>query len=112
MSEVLIFGLKVAVVGISVVFSALVIIALLVAAFNWLDRQWHERELREHQRKLAKEPTIDDLTLVLITAAAATMVAGRFHIKSVRRVIHGGPLSSTWTLQGRSILHGSHRPRS
>jgi len=109
MEETLIYSLKLAVIGLGIVFLSLTVISFCIGLVSWLDRRWEEREEREKQKSMTKTPTIDELTLVLITAAAATIISGRFHIKSVRRVIHGGPLSSSWTIQGRSILHGSHR---
>jgi len=104
-----IFSLKFAVIGILVVFGALAVISIAVSIIRRLDQQWEYREESEDVAALEKDQSIDTTTLVLIAAAAATMIKGRFHIRRVRRLLpkqaaQAGP----WSKEGRAILHGSH----
>ena len=100
--------LRFAVIGIAIVFSALTIVSVAVALVRLADRRWEEREKRHAEEAVAKAPTIDTTTLILITAAVATMVTGRFHIRRVRRLLPDDAPRSAWSQQGRSVLHGSH----
>lgn len=108
MSEIISFGVNLTIVGLLIVFAALVAISLGVALMRWLDEKGHLREEREKQLALEKEQTIDNLTLVLITVAVATVLQGRFYIRSVRRIPLIGERASPWSLQGRAVLLGSH----
>ncbi|PKN55489.1 MAG: hypothetical protein CVU56_21115 [Deltaproteobacteria bacterium HGW-Deltaproteobacteria-14] len=102
-------GLHLTLVGIPIVFSVLAMVALVVWAASRVDRRLAARQA--DRRELSgpepePTPTIDDTTLVLITAAAATMIQGRFHIRRIRRI--AGPGQNAWFQQGRAVLHGSH----
>jgi len=108
MDSPLTFGLTLTAVGISIVFLVLTTIALIVAALRRLDDRWKNRERREEREAFGKEPTIDATTLVLLAAAAATVIQGRFRIRRVRRLSGGASPASVWSLQGRSVLQGSH----
>ena len=108
MPEWLSFGLSFAVIGIAIVFVALAIIAIAVALIKRIDDSWQVREKRQRDEALDKEQSIDTTTLVLITAAVATMIQGRFHIKKVRRLLPISAQKSPWSVEGRAILHGSH----
>ena len=102
------FSLTFAAVGITIVFASLAIISLVISLIRRANQRWEHREDEAKAAALNKEPTIDSITLVLITAAAATMIQGRFHIRSIRRLMPGGGLRSSWSVQGRAVLHGSH----
>ena len=108
MPEWLSFGLNFALIGITIVFVALSIIAIAVALIKRVDDSWQAREKRQRNEALDKDQSIDSITLILITAAAATMIQGRFHIRKVRRLLPRGAPKSPWSLEGRAILHGSH----
>ena len=108
MPEWLSFSLNLTLVGLFIVFGVLSIIAIVVSLVRRLDDSWQSREKAQEQEALDKEPTIDDLTLVLISAAAATMISGRFHIRRVRRLLPADAVRGQWSSQGRAILHGSH----
>ncbi len=108
MPEWLHFGLKFAVIGITIVFSALIIVTFAIFLIRKIDDNWKAREDKQEARAQTREPTIDTTTLVLITAAAATMIAGRFHIRKVRRLLPRDAKSGPWSMEGRAILHGSH----
>ncbi|HPQ39342.1 MAG TPA: OadG family protein [bacterium] len=101
-------GLNLSLIGILVVFMVLALIAGIVFVVRFLDRDWKQREARQAVEALEKPQTIDDLTLVLISAAVATMIKGRHRIRSVKRVVPPSGGSSPWSLQGRSVLPGSH----
>ena len=102
------FSLKFAVIGILVVFGALAFISIAVSIIRRLDQKWESREEREDQAALEKDQSIDTTTLVLIAAAAATMIKGRFHIRKVRRLLPKQTPGGSWSKEGRAILHGSH----
>jgi Na+-transporting methylmalonyl-CoA/oxaloacetate decarboxylase gamma subunit len=97
-----------AVAGLVIVFSVLALIALMVAVFKRLDNHWQGQEKAALARALEKKPTIDDTTLVLITAAAATVVAGRFRVRRIRRLLSPQARRTAWSAQGRMTLQGSH----
>lgn len=109
MVEPMDFTLRFTITGWVIVFGALALIAVVVAMIRKVDNHWQKREAKEEAAAVEKEPTIDNLTLVLITAACATMIQGRYHIRHVRRLLPSDMASrSPWSLQGRAILHGSH----
>jgi len=108
MPEWLSFSLEFAVVGILIVFMALALIASAVSLIRRANDRWQRHEDAQKEAATSKEPTIDTITLTLITAAAATMIQGRFHIRSVRRLLPGNTFRGSWSMQGRAILHGSH----
>jgi Na+-transporting methylmalonyl-CoA/oxaloacetate decarboxylase gamma subunit len=91
-----------------IVFLVLALIALVVAGFRRLDEHWQRQEAKEREEALEKEPTIDATTLVLITAACATVVAGRFRVKRVRRLLSPNMPRTPWSAEGRVTLQGSH----
>lgn len=97
--------------GLVTVFGVLALIALVVSVFRRLDDHWQEREGRADREAVDREPTIDDTTLVLIAAAAATAVAGRFRVRRIRRLLSPQAQRTPWSAQGRLILQGSHTPR-
>ena len=100
-----------AVVGIAIVFGVLSLIALVVALLKKLDSRWQEHERRLEATAVQKAPTIDHTTLVLITAAAATVVQGRFRVRQIHRLLSPRRTRSPWTAQGRLTLQGSHSVR-
>lgn len=93
--------------GILIVFTVLGLIAAAVALIGRLDDQWQNREAKEETAALAADPKIDHTSLVLITAAVATVGLGRTRIRSVRRL--APEQSAVWSAQGRAVLIGSHQ---
>ncbi|MDD3732515.1 MAG: OadG family protein [candidate division Zixibacteria bacterium] len=108
MPEWLSYSLEFTLIGLMIVFTALIIVALSITFINFLDRNWQEREKRHREAAAKKTPSIDTTTLVLIAAAVATMLRGRFHIRKIQRLLPRDAKSSPWSLEGRVILHGSH----
>jgi Na+-transporting methylmalonyl-CoA/oxaloacetate decarboxylase gamma subunit len=108
MAESLDFSLRFSIIGILIVFGALAIISVVVSLVRRADSRWQKHEEVQRDAAVLKEQSIDTTTLVLIVAAAATMIKGRFHIKSIRRLLPSGAASGPWSMQGRAILHGSH----
>ena len=96
------------VVGILIVFGVLALIASVVAVLKRLDDRWQDHEARQRDAAGDKEPTIDDTTLVLISAAAAVAVGGRFRVRRIRRLLSPRQKRTPWSAQGRLILQGSH----
>jgi Na+-transporting methylmalonyl-CoA/oxaloacetate decarboxylase gamma subunit len=97
-----------AIVGILIVFGVLALIATVVAVLKRLDDRWQDHEARQLAAAHEKEPTIDDTTLVLIAAAAATAVGGRFRVRRIRRLLSPRQKRTPWSAQGRVVLQGSH----
>lgn len=103
-------GLDLTVAGVVIVFAVLVIVAAMVAALRRLDDRWRAEEARSEERATTKPPTIDATTTAILAAAVATFLSGRHRIRSIRR-IHSARdrlTASTWSLQGRAVLMGSH----
>ncbi|MCP4567059.1 MAG: hypothetical protein GY841_05715 [FCB group bacterium] len=102
------FELKFAAIGITIVFASLAVIVLAVSLIRRADSSWQSREDRLRKAAANREQNIDTTTLVLLTAAAGTMLTGRFHIRKVRRLRPADVSRGPWSVQGRAILHGSH----
>jgi len=98
-------------VGILIVFGVLALIASVVAVLKRLDDRWLDHEARQSAAAVEKEPTIDNTTLILIAAAAATAVGGRFRVRRIRRLLSPRQKRTPWSAQGRLILQGSHTVR-
>ncbi|MEZ4387548.1 MAG: hypothetical protein R3D98_08210 [Candidatus Krumholzibacteriia bacterium] len=101
-------ALTLSVVGILVVYFVLTLIAVVVGAVRRLDDGWKQQEAVKVEDALTRAPTIDDTTAVLIAAACATVIAGRFRIRRVRRLLSPRTKRTPWSAQGRLILQGSH----
>ncbi|MEZ5360329.1 MAG: OadG family protein [Candidatus Zixiibacteriota bacterium] len=108
MSESLRFSLEFAVIGITIVFASLALISTAIWLVRKADDGWQKHEKHAEDEALTKEQNIDMTTLILIAAATATIVQGRFYIRKVRRLIRDDAHRSTWSVQGRAVLHGSH----
>jgi Na+-transporting methylmalonyl-CoA/oxaloacetate decarboxylase gamma subunit len=96
------------VLGFGIVFAVLALIALVVAWMRRLDDSWQAREKAQDEQALAREPTIDATTLVLIAAAATTLLKGRGRIRKIRRLLPADSPRSAWSAQGRLAVQGSH----
>jgi len=94
--------------GIFVVFLVLALIAGVVSLFKRLDDRWQAAEAAAQEAAVAKEPTIDVTTQVLIAAACATAVGGRFRVRRIRRLLSPRQRRTPWSAQGRLTLQGSH----
>ena len=103
---------KLALVGILIVFGVLSLIALVVALLKKLDERWQDLEERQKEAAVDKDPTIDHTTLVLISAAAAVAVGGRFRVRRIHRLLSPRQKRTPWSAQGRLILQGSHGVRT
>ena len=97
-----------ALAGLVIVFAVLSLIALVVSFFKRLDDHWQEQEKKAADRSLTRTPTIDDTTLVLLTAAVATVVSGRFKVHRIHRLLSPRTKRTPWSAQGRVTLQGSH----
>lgn len=107
MSNDFIFGLKFSLVGMVIVFISLIIISFSIRLMRMLDERASKLGKPKDEISKPEEQNVDNLTLVLISAAAAATVNKKFKIKSVRRMVSRDSAGS-WTVQGRSVLHGSH----
>ncbi len=100
-----------AIAGIMIVFGVLALISLVVALLKKLDGRWQDHERRVDEAAVTREPTIDNTTLVLISAAVATVVQGRFRVRRIHRLLSPKRKRTPWSAQGRLILQGSHTVR-
>lgn len=107
MSEIQWLSLKLTVAGMGIVFIALAVIAMVVWLMRKIDSHWEDRESRQDLEAFDKPQTIDETTLILISAAVATFLTGRHRIKGIR-MIQSDSKTSPWSMQGRLVLSGSH----
>jgi Na+-transporting methylmalonyl-CoA/oxaloacetate decarboxylase gamma subunit len=108
MPEVVQQNIPLALVGILIVFAVQSIIAVTISLIRQLDEKWRYQEKAQAAEAYDREPTVDSTTLVLIAAAATTVLRGRFRIRSIRRLMPTDHKRSPWSSQGRSQLQGSH----
>ena len=101
-------ALTLALVGIVVVFAVLSLIAGVVALIRRIDDDWQAREQRHDHAALERDPVLDETTAVIIAAACATVIAGRFRVRRIRRLLSPRQKRTPWSAQGRLILQGSH----
>ncbi len=113
MEGTMILSLKLTIAGLSIVFVALIVISTVVAIIRAVDSRWEDREEKQDRAALGKTQTIDETTLVLISAAVATYLTGRHRIRGIR-MIQSETKASPWSMQGRLVLTGSHviQPRT
>ena len=100
-------GVSITVVGLVMVFAVLGAIAGVVALLGRIDAGWRAGEARADEQAGERIQTIDTTTLVIISAAVATLLDGRGRVRSVRR-LPAAVGSSPWSAQGRAVLQGSH----
>lgn len=109
------FGLEITLIGMGVVYVGLLMVTAAITLMRRLDERWQAAERQGEADALLAAPTVDSTTLVLLAAAAATMIAGRHRIRGVRRMLPGEGAASAWSVTGRAVLQGSHvmsqRPR-
>ncbi len=98
-------------VGVGIVFSVLALIALVVTLFKRLDDHWQKQEAEAEIKALEKDPNIDTTTLLLISAAVATVVGGRFRVRKIHRLLSPKTKRTPWSSRGRLVLQGSHTIR-
>jgi len=96
--------------GIGIVFAVLALIAFVISVIKRLDDRWQAAEAKADAKAVLKPATIDETTLVLISAAAAVAVGGRFRVRRIRRLLSPKTKRTPWSAQGRLILQGSHAP--
>ncbi|MBU0741103.1 hypothetical protein KKG45_03215 [bacterium] len=106
--ETLLRNIPLALVGLLIVFVVQLIIAMAISGIRQLDEKWRHQEKLRNAEALDREPTVDATTLVLIAAAAATVLRGRHRIRSIKRLMPSDHKRSPWTAQGRAVLQGSH----
>lgn len=103
-------GLPLALVGLALVFAVQIVISLAVTGMRRIDERWREKEEAEARAALARQPTIDTITLALITAAVTAVVQRQVAIRRIRRLAPSSPRAS-WQQQGRTALQTSHQVR-
>ncbi len=108
--EVFIDSILYSIIGFSIVFSVLLLLVVMVYIFNWADEKLVTRQLVKVKDDGVnkKMQGIDDTTLVLLSAAVATYFNGRAYITKVRVLPNKPRVGSSWNVQGRIALQGSH----
>jgi Na+-transporting methylmalonyl-CoA/oxaloacetate decarboxylase gamma subunit len=101
-------SISLSLVGVIVVFVVLTLISAIVGLIRKLDDDWQQREQESEAAALEREPTIDTTTLLLISAACATVITGRFRVRRIRRLLSPRTKRTPWSAQGRLMLQGSH----
>ena len=108
MNDLLSQSLMITLVGIIITFGVLYILLLLISGIKWADHKWEEREKHEKEKALSNPQTVDDTTLVLISAAVATYFKGRAVIRRVRVLPKTPKRGGSWATQARIVLQSSH----
>ncbi|MBQ3034063.1 MAG: OadG family protein [Deferribacterales bacterium] len=108
MSEFLNQSLMITLVGIVITFGVLYLLVLFISAIKWADHKWEEREEGEKEKALSDQQTMDNTTLVLISAAVATYFKGRAVIRRVRVLPKNPKRGGNWATQARTVLQSSH----
>jgi Na+-transporting methylmalonyl-CoA/oxaloacetate decarboxylase gamma subunit len=98
-------------VGILIVFGVLALIAGVIGLLKRLDGRWRAHERQVEAAAVNKAPNLDTITLLLITAAAATVVQGRFRVRRIHHLLSPQRKRTPWSAQGRLTLQGSHAVR-
>ena len=97
-------AIDIAFVAVIAAFLALGAIALLVTLIGYLDHRSQANAPAPHTAP-TPSPTIDDLTVVLVASAVATILEGRGRIRRIRRTNHA---TGEWAMAGRVTVQGSH----
>ena len=100
--------LVLALIGLTIVFAVLAVLSAIISLARKLDDRWLARESEDERAASGQPPTIDAITLVLVAAAAATYLRGRYRIRRVKRLLAPDAPSSPWSGQGKLVLMGSH----
>ena len=100
-------GINLTIAGTLIVFIILTFIAVVIKVISYFDRDWQNREQNQLVEAMTRPSSIDDISLVLITAAIATVLQGRHRIRRITR-LEPSSQTSVWSIQGRSVLLGSH----
>lgn len=96
-------------VGLAIVFCVLLLIATVIHFTRHLDDWLQARKAAAPPKETSPVlPTIDDTTLVLISAAVATVLQGRYRIRKIRKLLPLAGQRDAWSRQGRAVLQGSH----
>jgi sodium pump decarboxylase gamma subunit len=99
-------GLVLTFIGLLIVFGVLLLLAVFISFISKLDQGWQEDEKEIKAKQSEKTPTIDSLTLVLISAAVTAAIGHRRHqIKKIKLVRSN---HESWSLAGRQGIMGSH----
>ncbi|MGB3975543.1 MAG: OadG family protein [bacterium] len=107
MDPSMLLGINLTIIGTIIVFIVLAFIAVVINIISYFDRDWQNREKKQLTEALTKPSSIDDISLALITAAVATVLQGQYRIKRITR-LRPSSQTSVWSIQGRSVLLGSH----
>ncbi|GAB4427326.1 MAG: hypothetical protein Kow0031_07330 [Anaerolineae bacterium] len=117
MGEVFIAGLQLSIIGILVVFVALTLVAVVVSNLKYADRFFSARPGHHHQPAAQAAPAAGETAtptdaippevIVAIAAAVAEALGEGTRIRHIRRRQAG----TTWQMQGRATIMGSHQVR-
>lgn len=101
------YGIPLAVMGILVVFSALALVVLFITILPRIVQQLNpEQTTQPTPWSAVSQDELSEETLVVITAAVASVVMHPHRIVSIRGLT---PEDLGWSLEGRMQQHQSHR---
>ena len=108
MDHNLLIALKISLIGISVVFTALVLIGLCI---HLLSRLEQSPQPKADNASDDQEPDlISDEVAAVIAAAVATTMGPKVRVRRIRHT--GLEEAGVWSRQGRVIIMAGHRPRN
>ncbi len=108
--EDLIYGFKILVIGMSVVYIALIAVALMLVLFGYIDQWLNQRaalKLAEIGPESSHSDEIPPEILAAIFAAVTVAIGPNVHLKRVQ-LHRGRQQSDAWQTQGRTSIMTSH----
>ena len=99
--------LKISMIGISVVFTALVLIGICIHLLSLLDKSPDQKEKSSPENQ---EPdSISEEVVAVISAAVTATMGPKVRIRRIRHT--GVEENGVWSRQGRVIIMAGHRTR-
>lgn len=112
-SEILSYGIKISVVGFSIVFIALIVVAFVVKLLqnvdNWLKPKSTKSPSKQKASDEGDEGEMSPELIAAISAAVAVAIDTRHKITRIR--YRAEPGQSSWSVAGRTSILASHNIR-
>lgn len=104
--EQFIYGLKISIIAMAVVYLALAVIACIITIFRKLDKSLPDAIHPGKPRMPPDRREISPEALAVIMAAVAVATDKRGHVKRIR--YSSAPQENSWSVEGRITIMASH----